>query len=87
MSFLNLTHSDIAHGGKMPFGLREWLKKADRITSLDSYSLMSVAVITGYLLAIAALTLASLSGGFPWFVVMLVVFLPLYALMAEDSGS
>lgn len=87
MSFLNLTHSDIAHGGKMSLDLREWLRKADQITSLERYSLLSVAVITGYLLAIAALTLASISGGFPWFVVMLVVFFPLYALMAGDNET
>lgn len=85
MSFLNPTHTEIAQGTKQPFDPRAWIKQADGLASLDKYSLLSVAVITGYLLAIASLTLASITGGFPWFVVMLVVFLPLFALMSSDD--
>ena len=85
MSFLYPTHTEITQGITQPFNPKAWLRQADGIAALDKYSLLSVAVITGYLLAIASLTLASITGGFPWFVVMLVVFLPLFALMTGDD--
>ena len=87
MSFLYPTHTEIAQGAKQPFNPKAWLKHADGIVSLDKYNLLSIAVITGYLLAIASLTLASITGGFPWFVVMLIVFLPLFALMSGDDQA
>ncbi|MCB1869613.1 MAG: hypothetical protein KDI43_14140 [Gammaproteobacteria bacterium] len=87
MSLANLTHTDITHNTNATLDLKEWLKRSNEITLIDTHSLLSVAVITGYLLALASLTLASISGGFPWFVVMLIVFAPLYALLAGDDRS
>jgi hypothetical protein len=86
MSLASLFHTDVVHEAKTPLDLRAWFEKAGRTASLEKHSLLSVAVVTGYLLVIASLTLALISGGFPWFVLMLIVFAPLYALMAVDGN-
>jgi len=87
MSLASLFHTDVVQEAKTPFDLRVWSKRAARTASSDKRSLMSVAIVTGYLLAIASLTLTLISGGFPWFVLMLIVFAPLYALMAGDGHT
>jgi len=85
MSFLNLIHTDATRGTQDPFDLQVWFKKAGKAAVLDEQSLSSVAVITGYLLATAALCLTAITGGFPWFMLMLIVFSPLYTLMADED--
>ena len=86
MSLASLFHTDVVQEAKTPFDL-VLSKRAARTASSDKRSLMSVAIVTGYLLAIASLTLTLISGGFPWFVLMLIVFAPLYALMAGDGHT
>ena len=85
MSPIHLTHTDATHATNLPFDLQRWLKKAKGIALLNEQGLSSIIVITGYILAIASLTLASISGGFPWFLLMLIVLSPLYALMVGDQ--
>ena len=87
MSLANLLHTDVTHTAREPLDLHSWLNKASEINRLENNSLLPVALITGYLLAIAALMLTSISGGFPWFVVTLAAFAPLFALMAGDETA
>ncbi|MCP3868733.1 MAG: hypothetical protein GY703_11685 [Gammaproteobacteria bacterium] len=87
MTSINFTDADTIHAHKNTFDPQAWLKKASRIIASYEHDLSSVVFITGYLLVIASLTLASVSGGFPWFLLTLVFLSPLFALMASDGHS
>ena len=85
MSYINLTHNDLSPDLDKKLNLQSLYARRMQTDSLDQpgKDLTKVAEITGYLVAMAALALVVLTGQFPWFVLMLVASIPLYALMSD----